>query len=83
MILLSVLKLDFFFPQNVEKGALLMRRVLALIKSMSLLQLQHLFVVEKLHMFFTLVIFKFRLCQCYSCSIIVLFTEVLAGGMTM
>lgn len=66
-----------------EKGALFMRQVLALIKSRSLLELQHLFAVEKLHMFFTSVVFKTRLCQCFSCSIIVLFIKVLAGGMTV
>lgn len=47
-----------------------MGQVLALVRSLSLLQLQHLFVVEKLHLFFTSVVFQGRLCQCFSCSII-------------
>lgn len=66
-----------------EKGALFMRQVLALVKKMSLLQLQHLFVAGKLHMFFTSVGFKVRLWQRFSCIIIELFTAVLPGAITV
>lgn len=66
MILLRAFKLEIFPTQNVEKGALLMGQVLAVVRSLSLLQLQHLFVVEKRHLFFISVVFQVRLCQCFS-----------------
>lgn len=83
MSLLSVFKLGGFPPQNMEKRALFMRQVLPLVKSISSLQLQHLFVIEKLHVFFTSVEYSKSDCQCFSCSVIVLFTKVLAGDMTV
>lgn len=66
-----------------------MGQLLALVKSLSWLQLQPLFVVEKLHMFFTSVV---KLITDYSktgyvsvspVGSLVLFNKVLAGGVTV
>lgn len=81
-----VFKLDFFFPlPKYGKKWLFMRQVLALVKSMCLLQLQHLYFVVKLQVVFIPVILKARLCQCFSCSKnnLVYWREFLAGGVTV
>lgn len=62
-----------------------MTQVLALVKSICLLQLQHSYFVVKLQVVFIPVILKARLCQCFSCSKnnLVHKREFLAGGVTV